>query len=436
MPARCAVQCGVSLKWSCRKHSPPPSGCRRRFRHHTSNLWHEACSGCRQLRPFEAVDGRGEHPTQETCPRTAEAASCAPILAMSQLVAYSDPTGWAQRLGVSREAVEIYLSSDVIDLHVDSFIWTRLIGYDVLAPHRVQPLCGHWFGHLDLPRMLDARIAGAHWSITTNPLRTAKGRLRAFQRNVERLTGIMASSSEVNFCRTFADYTKARTAHKHAAFLAVQGANAFDADLDVLERLPRGLLVRVTLVHLSSSALGHTSSPLGLGSRCGLSPLGRELVARLNAHKIFVDLAHLNSVGFWDAVDVHDRSQPLLVTHTGVSGVYPHWRNVDDAQLRAIADTGGVVGIMFHAPFLGDSYWRGRARSVVRHLNHIVDSVGEDHAALGSDWDGAISPPRDLRTCLELPRVVDHMLELGWRSDRIRKVLGGNFLRVLRELRP
>jgi membrane dipeptidase len=355
---------------------------------------------------------------------------------MSASVACSEPTAWAHRLGISREAVEVYLSSDVIDLHVDSFLWTRLVGYDVLARHRFQPLGGALFGHVDLPRMLDAHVTGAHWAITTNPLRTARGRVRAFEHNLQRLSTLLGSCPRAALCRTYSDYERAQTVGQHGAFLAVQGANAFDGDLGALERISPGLLVRVTLVHLTSSTFGRTSSPFRLLSRGGLSARGRELVRRLDALKIFVDLAHIHPTAFWNAIDAHDRTQPLLVTHTGVCGVYPHWRNLDDAQLRAVAETGGVVGIMFHAPFLGDRYWRGRARTVVRHLSHVVATTGDDHAALGSDWDGAISPPRDLRSCLELPRLVQHMLELGWNAERIRKILGGNFLRALRQMRP
>ena len=78
----------------------------------------------------------------------------------------------------------------------------------------------------------------------------------------------------------------------------------------------------------------------------------------------------------------------------------------------------------------------GRAESIVAHLQHVVDTIGDDHAALGSDWDGAIFTPRDMPTCLELPRLVDRMLARGWSADRIRKILGGNFLRALGALRP
>ena len=113
----------------------------------------------------------------------------------------------------------------------------------------------------------------------------------------------------------------------------------------------------------------------------------------------------------------------------------PHWRNVDDEQLRAVANTGGTVGVMYQSSFLGEPTWGGRAEAVVRHLAHIVETVGEDFASLGSDWDGAILPPRDLKSPLELPRLVERMLRRGWNPERIQKILGGNFLRVVAAVR-
>jgi len=107
--------------------------------------------------------------------------------------------------------------------------------------------------------------------------------------------------------------------------------------------------------------------------------------------------------------------------------------SVADEQLRAVADTGGVVGVIYHRGFLGPG--RGSAAGVVDHLEHIARVAGEDAPALGSDWDGLIVPPSDMRTCLELPRLVQRMLERRWSEDRIRKTLGGNFLRALAALR-
>jgi membrane dipeptidase len=346
----------------------------------------------------------------------------------------ADPAAWARALGISREAVEIYLASDVIDLHLDTFIWTRIFGYDLTRRHGHGLLGARVYSQVDLPRIREARITGGIWVITTNPLRGARGRARAFAKNLERLTSVLESvPDDVELVRDAAGYRRAANAGKHAAFLGVQGGNALDAPgaLDALD----ARIVRVTLVHLSTSSLGVTSSPLKRSGGGGLTAAGRAYVEALDAKRIFVDLAHIDRRGFFDAVETHDRSLPLIVTHTGVSGVSPHWRNLDDEQLRAIADTGGTVGVMYQSSFLGEPLFGGRARAIADHLVHIVKTVGDDHASLGSDWDGAIVPPRDMPTCLELPRVVELLLERKVSPTSIQKILGGNFLRALALLR-
>lgn len=348
-----------------------------------------------------------------------------------------DPAGWARVLGVSREAVDLYLASDVIDLHVDSFIWHRLFGKNPLERQRGLPLLpGVALGHADLPRLREAQIGGATWVMTTNPFREGRDRVDTFLANVARVQGLLASvPEEVALVTTAAEYRAARHRDLHAAFVGVQGGSAFDQDLSVLDRLPPGFLLRVTVMHLTSSDLGAPSSPLPGFARAGLGTRGVELVRRLDEKRIFVDLAHASPGTFWDAVHAHDRTLPLIVTHTGVSGVYRHWRNLDDSQLRAVAATGGVIGVIYHSPYLGDPIWAGRLETIVRHLEHVRRVLGDDYAALGSDWDGFIVTPRDMPTCLELPRLVDCMLRRGWSSDAIQKTLGGNFLRTLRELR-
>ena len=348
-----------------------------------------------------------------------------------------DPAAWARVLGVSREAIDLYLASDVIDLHVDSFIWQRLFGKNPLERQRGLPwLPGVAFGHADLPRLREAQIGGATWVMTTNPFREGRERVDTFLANIARVRALLASApDEVALVTTAAEYRAARAKDLHAAFVGVQGGSAFDQDLGVLDRVPPGFLLRVTVMHLTGSDLGAPSSPLPGFATSGLGERGIELVRRLDEKRIFVDLAHASPRTFWDAVHAHDRTLPLIVTHTGVSGVYRHWRNLDDSQLRAVAATGGVVGVIYHSPYLGDPIWSGRLETIVRHLEHVRRVLGDDHAALGSDWDGFIVTPRDMPTCLELPRLVDCMLRRGWRSDAVQKTLGGNFLRTLGEMR-
>jgi membrane dipeptidase len=323
----------------------------------------------------------------------------------------------------------------VIDLHVDSFVWTRLFGYDFTRRHGGGLLGARFYSQVDLPRLREGGVGGAIWSITTNPFRRPTRRTPVFRDNLERLMATFARApSTVAVCRDVADYRAARADGRHAVFIGIQGGNALDGDLS-LSTFDPSLLIKVTIVHLTNSSLGSPSTASGRADK-GLTDRGRRLVASLNRRRIFVDLAHISRRGFFDAVAVHDPNQPLLVSHTGVAGVFRSRRNLDDRQLRAVAATGGVVGVMYASAFLGEPFFGARAEAIVDHLQHIVEVIGEDHAALGSDWDGAIVAPRDMPTAAELPIVTELMLRRGWSDTRIRKILGGNFLRALGVLRP
>jgi membrane dipeptidase len=338
----------------------------------------------------------------------------------------------ASSLGVSAEAVELFRASDAIDLHIDSFIWHRVFGYDLERPRRGGPFGRRFFGHAGLATARECELGGATWVITTNPARSSTGRKRAFEKNLRTLRALLEAAPGVAHVRSAEELRAARALGEHAAFIGIQGGNALDQSIEALDALADRAVLRVTLVHLTSSRLGASSAP-GSSRSKGLTDFGRAYVQRLNDLRVGVDLAHISRRGFFDAVEVHDRTQPLFVTHTGLAGVYEHWRNITDEQLRAVADTGGTVGVMLHAPFLGR---RGvDVGTVVDHLAHIVYEVGEDHASIGSDYDGAITPPKDLPGIWALPRLVQRMLDRGWSDARIRKILGGNALRAIEALR-
>ena len=165
----------------------------------------------------------------------------------------------------------------------------------------------------------------------------------------------------------------------------------------------------------------------GRDDATGLTPWGFELVRRCEAARVIVDLAHINKRGFLDACRI--ATKPPMVSHTGVLGAFEHWRNIDDEQLRAVADKGGCVGVIFCPRFVGGD---GLA-PVVKHMLHILDVVGEEGAALGSDWDGFIVPTNDLKDPRGLPLLTDALLEAGVSEAAIGKILRGNAMRVLAE---
>lgn len=344
------------------------------------------------------------------------------------------PKAWAKALGVSEDALLLCNSSDTVDLHIDSFIWNRLVGYDIAREHSAGILPGIFGRQVDIPRLRKVGVNSAVWIVTTNPLRSANGRLQAFRRNLNKLRGLLNDTPNVRVVRNISEFRKARAQGAHAAFLGIQGGNALDASDDLHRELSDGWLLRVTLVHLSNSQLGSTSAP-SLSNRSGLQSKGQRLVEQLNDSRVFVDLAHIDRVGFYAALQAHDPDLPALVTHTGVTAIHPHWRNLDDEQLKQIANFNGTVGIMYHSEYLGDGLFGGSAATVFRHLQHVVETIGDEHASLGSDWDGAIITPRDMPTCLELPRLVQLMLDAHWGHERIERILGGNFLRCLQQLR-
>ena len=360
-------------------------------------------------------------------------------MTVARRYAVPDDHTFATNAGVSLDAVQLLRDSEVVDLHVESFIPPRLFGYDLNREHGVGPTGGRLFGHLDFPRALEGGLTGAMWSISTNIVRGATGRWRVLQKNVEQLrAAIDGTKGDMVAVRDRAEYDAARAAGAHAAMLAIQGGNAYEGAPDGPASLRGGWITRVTLVHLSNSVYGVTSSPAKLFRRSrGLTRRGASLVEQLNAERIFVDLAHISEGGFWAALEQHDVSQPVIVTHTGVDGVRRHWRNLSDAQLRAVADTGGVVGVIFQKGFLRRRGGPNDGRMVVEHLKHILDVAGEDVAAVGSDYDGFIVPPKNLRDGrFGYARLLQHLLDAGMSDVVIRKVLGANFLRAFQELRP
>jgi membrane dipeptidase len=275
-----------------------------------------------------------------------------------------------------------------------------------------------------------AGLSAAVLSIATNPARRAGTRTATLLHNLNRLQQSISTSTSTSGSAT----TKSLTLHR-----AVQGGNAFDSPADV-RLVPDGALLRVTLMHLTDSALGATSSPLGPSrGRGGLTATGRAMVEALNERRILVDLAHASRPTFFGALETLDSCPsplPPVVSHTGVCGAHRSWRNLDDGQIKAIADRGGVIGIMYHRGFLGRPSRRVGADAIVRHLEHTIAVGGEDVAALGSDWDGMIVTPRDMPTALDLPVLVDRMLARRWPEDRIRRVLGTNALRLIATTRP
>jgi len=276
--------------------------------------------------------------------------------------------------------------SDFVDLHLDLDVPVRVSGYNASRRHRSPNTPPILWGHTDLPRVIEAGFTGVVYDIATNPARPPKNRLKATQSNIERIVALIESHSEaLALVTSHAEYVQARAAGKLALWLSLQGGNAVAHDMSVLDGPMGRALHRITLVHLTSSKMGGTSSPAGFDR--GLGPQGPELIERCNEQRIFLDLAHAGKSTFWQALDVHRTDVPPIVSHTGVDGVRPHWRNLDDDQIRAIVDRGGVVGIMYQSNFLSPVWLYAKRSAIIDPPEHVIDVAGEASAAIGTDYD-------------------------------------------------
>ena len=170
----------------------------------------------------------------------------------------------------------------------------------------------------------------------------------------------------------------------------------------------------------------------GPNTSSGLTGEGRELLKRMNDLKITLDLSHLNENGFWEALEICDTIP--IATHSNARALTDHPRNLNDNQLRAIADKGGVIGLVLYNNFLTEGNRTATLHDVFSHADYIVGLCGEDHIGIGSDLDGGKIKefPNDVRTVADLPKIADFFLEKGYSEQRVRKIMGGNFLRVIR----
>jgi microsomal dipeptidase-like Zn-dependent dipeptidase len=341
---------------------------------------------------------------------------------------------------VTPAAEALQKTLDVADMHADSLLWKR----DILERSDR--------GHVDLPRLIEGHYALQVFSSVTKspvgqnfdsnsadtdtitglvkvqqqPMRTWDSLLQRSLYHAEKLHDFaQGSQGRLRVITAPEDIDHLLADRKNGAtvvggLLSIEGLHDLEGNIENLDVLHDAGFRMAGLTHFFDNDIAGSMHGVNKG---GLTPLGRQVVARMEALGMIVDLAHASHATVADVLAMAKR--PVVYSHGGVLGTCNVNRNLSDDEIRGIANTGGLIGI---------GYFKGaicstEPKDVARAILHVRDVVGIDHVGLGSDFDGGTTVAFDAS---QVVAVTQALLDAGFAEDDIRKVMGGNVLRVLR----
>jgi membrane dipeptidase len=314
----------------------------------------------------------------------------------------------------------------VIDGHCDTAL--ALVGKSYTDPGmgRRDFLTRDTRGHLDLPRLLEGGITCQVMALFTNDENVAAA--NAYTKTLFAGVEDAFARSDCFFLATKAsDIIRAKRESKVAALISIEGGEAIGENLDELRAFyNRGLrLMGLTWNRRNAIARG-----LGADGDGGLTEFGRRVVAEMERLGMIVDVSHLSDEGLDDLLAIARR--PLVASHSNSRALCDHRRNLRDAQVERIAATGGLVAVTFAGLFVDEDPAKVSLSRVVDHIEHFLSVCGSDHVGIGSDFDGFTEKYGvALRGCDELPRITAALLDRGHPAETVRKIMGGNWLRVI-----
>jgi membrane dipeptidase len=329
------------------------------------------------------------------------------------------------------DALELHRRWIIADAHADSLMWNRdLAGFSEK-------------GHVDFPRLREAGVKLQCFTIVTRGFPVIDGfglfarwlgwpaharssewvrctwQLDQLEEACRRSDGAVAvAASSLALAENLA-------AGRLSAVIGIEGAHALEGQVKRVAELASRGVAFMSLTHLTNNELGGTSTPAS-GNRA-TTPLGREVLEAMAQAGLALDLAHASRAMLPELLEFPGR---VFCSHAGVDAVHPLWRNLEDSTLRAVAQRGGVVGIIFAPQYLG-----GRSLGhLVRHVKHAVDVMGESGVALGSDFDGMVPLPSPMRDVRDLPKVTQALIDSGLELRIVEKVVGENLRRFFSEV--
>src|SRR5713226_8335299 len=368
---------------------------------------------------------------------------------------------------LAARARKLHFSAIVLDTHVDTPQRLLFEKFD-LGKRDAE-------GHLDIPRMREGGLNAVFMSIwTPSQVNGPKGVKRALDLIDAVREQVRRDPKDLALATSADEVRRARAQGKIAVLMGMEGGHMIDDDLGTL-RIYAALGIRyLTLTHGSNTdwADSSTDEP----KHNGLTPFGKSVVRELNRLGVLVDISHVSDKTFYDVVETS--RAPMIASHSSCRALCDVPRNMTDDMIRALAKKGGVIQINYNTGFLSQELAEARRKiskeldardaatqerygenealvireqertrreltaegklprvsweKIVEHIDHVVKLVGADHVGLGSDFDGA-TMPEGMEDCSKLPRMTEALLRKGYSDADIRKILGGNVLRVMEQ---
>ena len=286
-------------------------------------------------------------------------------------------------------------------------------------------------GQVDLPRLRQGGVDVQFFALYIEPQYKPCGALQRTLYLLEHFWREMGKySKDVVVVKNVNDLHRAKMTGKLAALLALEGGDALDS-VEVLQVLYRLGLRSVGLTWNQRNLL---ADGVGVGASAGgLTPLGKTMVTEMNRLGIIVDAAHIAHRGFFDILEL--ATKPMVVTHANAAAICSHRRNLNEDQLRALRDQGGVVGLTYYPPFVRED-GEANLENLLDHFCYIAEHFGISVLGLGSDYDGIDYTVKGLEDVSRLPHLTEGLQRRGFSQEEICAILGGNFLRVMQNCLP
>ncbi len=368
---------------------------------------------------------------------------------------------------ISNKAKKLHTRASVCDLHSDTVL--KLKKGDFILGEKNSK------GHIDIPRLKEGGVDLQVFAIWVAPeflpdsaAREALDLIDLFYQQLEKYP------DDLELAKNISDFKKINKKGRIACVLGLEGGHSIEGDIFLLRTFHRLGVRYMTLTWENSNLLASSASDTST-QKGGLTELGREVVKEMNRLGMIIDISHLSEQAFWEVMELS--KAPVIASHSCVRAICNHYRNLNGEQIKAIAKSGGVIGINFFSGYLDDDFrktsdsiykeiqinkeelkekFKGDEKKIeeetellysnanfpppaslsklVDHIDYVVKLVGPDYVALGSDFDGIPAIPLEIKDASGLPAITQELLNRGYKDKDIKKILGGNFLRVFGEV--